>query len=157
MGVVGGPTEPTGSVVWALAAVVTWVLTVTREAVGERWQLALAEHGPWRSARFLHSAAFQTVFPFAVFRGSVSWSLGGVEARDDARWRRGGSLFQEVRVEAGADSSMGEVSLHGVLLFLCFTLDGVELDPLSLYVSETSILGTQGVDIGDNPHIPKVE
>jgi hypothetical protein len=42
--VVGGPTEPTGSVVRALAAVVTRIFTVAREAIGKGGQLALAEY-----------------------------------------------------------------------------------------------------------------
>jgi hypothetical protein len=42
MEVVGGPTEPTGSVVWALATIMTRILAVAGEAVGEGWQLAFA-------------------------------------------------------------------------------------------------------------------
>jgi hypothetical protein len=51
---VGGPTEPTGSVVGALAAVVTRILTVTREAVRERGQLAFPQHRSWRGAWLSH-------------------------------------------------------------------------------------------------------
>jgi hypothetical protein len=60
-------------------------------------------------------------------------------------------------VKVGANHGVGEVSLHGIFLLLCFALDGVELDSLSLYISETSILGVQGVDVGDNTRVPKVE
>jgi hypothetical protein len=42
--VVGRPTEPTGSVVGALATVVTRILTVACEAIREGGQLALAKH-----------------------------------------------------------------------------------------------------------------
>jgi hypothetical protein len=91
--VVVGPTEPTGSVVWALAAVVTRVLAMTGEAVGEGWQLALAEHGPWRSAWLSHSASLQAIFTFAILGMGVSGSLGGMKAGDYAGWGRGGSFF----------------------------------------------------------------
>jgi hypothetical protein len=84
--VVSGPTEPTGSVIRTLAAVVTRILAVASKAVGEGWQLTLAEYRPWRSAGLFHSATFQAVFSFAVFGMGVSGSLSGVEARDDARW-----------------------------------------------------------------------
>jgi hypothetical protein len=79
---VGGPTEPAGSVVGALAAVVTRILAVAREAVGEWRHLALAKHRPWGSAWLSHLAALQTIFPFTVFREGVSGSLGGVKAGD---------------------------------------------------------------------------
>ena len=86
MEAVGGPTEPTGSVVWALPAIVTRVLAMTGEAVGERWQLVLAEYRPWRGAWLLHLTSLQAVFAFAVFGMGVSGSLSGVEAGDDAGW-----------------------------------------------------------------------
>jgi hypothetical protein len=81
---VGRPTEMACVVIGALAAVVTWVLTMAREAIGEGWQLALAECQPWRIAWFDYSATLQTVLPFTIFRTHVSWSLGSVEVRDDA-------------------------------------------------------------------------
>jgi hypothetical protein len=81
---VSGPAESAGPVVRALAALVARILAMAREAIGEWWQLALAEHRPWGSAQFLHSAAFQTVFPFTIFRGGVSGSLGSVKTRDYA-------------------------------------------------------------------------
>jgi hypothetical protein len=62
-----------------------------------------------------------------------------------------------VGVEASADGGMGEVSLHDVFLLLHLTFDGIELSPLSLYVGETRVLGSQGVDVCDNTCIPKVE
>jgi hypothetical protein len=80
--VVGRPTEPAGSIVGALAAVVTRILAVAREAVGEWQHLALAKHRSRGSAWLSHSAALQTVFPFTVFRGGVSGSLGGMKAGD---------------------------------------------------------------------------
>jgi hypothetical protein len=82
--VVGGPTEPAGSVVRALTAVVARILAMAREAVGEWWQLALAKHRPWGSAWLSHSMAFQTVFSFTFLRGGVSRSLGCVKTGDYA-------------------------------------------------------------------------
>jgi hypothetical protein len=87
MEVMGGPTEPTGSVVWTLAAVVARILTMTGEAIGEGWQLALAEYRPWRSAWLSHLALLQTVFALAFFGTGVSRSLSGMEARHDAGGR----------------------------------------------------------------------
>jgi hypothetical protein len=52
---------------------------------------------------------------------------------------------------------MGEVSLHGVLLFLCLSLDSVELDPLSLHVSEARVLCPQRMNVGDDARISKME
>jgi hypothetical protein len=135
-----GPAESAGPVVRALAAVVTRVLAVAREAVGMWWHLALAKRGPWRCARLSHSATLETVFAWAIFGVGVSGSLGGVDAGDDSRWGRGGSLFQEVGVEARADCSVSEVSLHNVFLFLRLALNGVELDPLPLHVCKARIL-----------------
>jgi hypothetical protein len=60
-------------------------------------------------------------------------------------------------VKAGADCGMGEVSLHGVFLFLRLALDGVKLDSLPLHVCETCVLSTQSVNVGNNTRIPKVE
>ena len=54
--VIGRPTKPAGSVVRTLAAVMTRVLAMAGEAVGVRWQLALAKHGPWRGVGLSHSA-----------------------------------------------------------------------------------------------------
>jgi hypothetical protein len=86
VGVIGRPTEPTGSIVRAIAAVVAWILAVTGEAIGEGWQLALAEYRPWGSTWLSYSTPFQAVFAFAIFGVSVSGSLTSVEARDDAGW-----------------------------------------------------------------------
>jgi hypothetical protein len=52
---------------------------------------------------------------------------------------------------------MGEVSLHGVLLFLCLAFDGVELNPLPLYVSKARVLCAQSMDVGDDTSISEVE
>ena len=60
-------------------------------------------------------------------------------------------------MKASADSGMGEVSFHDVFLFLCLTLDGVELDSLPLYISEARVLSAQSVDVGDDARVPKVE
>jgi hypothetical protein len=138
--VVGRPTELTGPVVRALATVVTRIFAVAREAIGEGGQLAFAEYQPWRSAWLSHLASLETILAFAIFWTSVGGSLSGVKAGDDARWGRGRSLFQEVRVEVRVDRSMSKVPLHDVFLLLCLALNGVELNPLPLHVCETRIL-----------------
>jgi hypothetical protein len=83
---IGGPTEPTGPGVWALPAVVTRVLAMTGEAVGEGRQLALAEYRPRRGAWLSHTTPLQAIFAFAILRIGVGGSLSGVEAGDDAGW-----------------------------------------------------------------------
>jgi hypothetical protein len=82
--VVGGPAEVAGAIVGALSAVMAGILAMAGEAVGKRWQFALAEYGPWGSAWLSHSTTFKTVFALTTFRGGVSGSLSGVEAGDDA-------------------------------------------------------------------------
>jgi hypothetical protein len=52
---------------------------------------------------------------------------------------------------------MGEVPLHGVLLFLRLALDGIELDPLSLHVRQSRVLCTQCVNVGDDTCISEVK
>jgi hypothetical protein len=52
---------------------------------------------------------------------------------------------------------MGEIPLHGVLLFLRLSFDGVELDPLPLDVSEACVLRTQCVDVGNDARISEME
>jgi hypothetical protein len=52
---------------------------------------------------------------------------------------------------------MGEVSLHGVLLFLRLAFNGVEFNSLPFHVSKARILGAQRMDVGDDARIPKVE
>jgi hypothetical protein len=52
---------------------------------------------------------------------------------------------------------MGEVSLHGVFLLFCLSLDVVELNPLSFDVCKARILRAQCVDVGNDTCISKVE
>jgi hypothetical protein len=52
---------------------------------------------------------------------------------------------------------MGEVPLHGVLLFLRLSLDSVELNPLSLHIGEACILCAQCVNVGNDTRISKME
>jgi hypothetical protein len=132
--VVGGPTEPTGPVIRTFPTIVSWVLTMTREAVRERGQLALSKYRPRGSAWFLNPTTLQAVLAFAIFRVDVRGPLSGMEAGENARRRGGGSLSQEVRVKMRADRSMCKVSLHDVLLLFRLALDSVELGPLSLHV-----------------------
>jgi hypothetical protein len=155
--VVGGPTEPAGSVVRALPAVVTRIFTVAREAIGERRQLAFAEYRSWRSAWLFHLSSLEAIFAFAILWTSISGSLSSVEVGDDARWGRGGSLLEEVRVEACTNGGVSEISLHDVFLLFRLALDGVELDPLPLDVSEARILCTEGVDVRNDTCVSKVE
>jgi hypothetical protein len=58
VGVVFRPAEAASAIVRALSAVMTGILAVAGEAVGEGWQLAFAKHRPWRSPRFSYSATF---------------------------------------------------------------------------------------------------
>jgi hypothetical protein len=81
---VSRPTEPASSVVRALAAVMSRILTMAGEAIGEWLQLALAEHGPWRGAWLPYPTALQAIFAFAILRGGVSGSLSGMEAGNDS-------------------------------------------------------------------------
>jgi hypothetical protein len=52
---------------------------------------------------------------------------------------------------------MGEVSLHGVFLFLRLSLDVVEFHPLSLHIGEARILCSQCVNVGNDARISQME
>jgi hypothetical protein len=60
-------------------------------------------------------------------------------------------------VELCADSGMSKVPLYKVFLLLRLALNGVELDPLPLDICEACVLCSQGVNIGYDPCITKVE
>jgi hypothetical protein len=62
-----------------------------------------------------------------------------------------------VGVKAGANRGMGEVSFHGVLLFLRLALDSIKLDSLPFHVCETYVLGAKGVDVSDDTRVSEVE
>jgi hypothetical protein len=60
-------------------------------------------------------------------------------------------------VEACVDGCMGEISLHDILFLFRLTLDGVELNPLPFDVHKVCVLCLQGVNVGYNSCIAKVE
>jgi hypothetical protein len=52
---------------------------------------------------------------------------------------------------------MGKISLHVNLLFLCFALNGIELNSLSFDVCEAGVLGLQGVNVHNDAGIAEVK
>jgi hypothetical protein len=60
-------------------------------------------------------------------------------------------------VEACSNGSVSKVSLYGVLLLLCLSLNGIKLDPLLFDICEARVLRSQSVNICNDPRITKVK
>jgi hypothetical protein len=67
----------------------------------------------------------KAILSFTVFGVSVCRSLHCMNARDDARWREGGSSSHEMGMEVGANHGMGEILLHMKLFCLHLVLQHV--------------------------------
>ena len=104
MTMVGAPAISARACVRTVATVMPWVLAVALEAIWVRGEtlFPFAQQRLGRSAWVDHSSLLQTIFSFT----SIRWSLGGEDARDEARGRGWRTVQGEVRDEPSANGRM---------------------------------------------------
>ena len=101
---VGAPAVSARACVRAVATVMPWVFAVALKAIWVRGKtlFPFAQQRLGWSAWIDYSSLLQTIFSFA----SVRWSLGGEDARDEARGRGWRTMQGEVRDEPSANGRM---------------------------------------------------